>query len=191
MKPNTRQRIINTSIEIFANKGFGSTSIREIAKGAETTIPSIYYYFGSKEDLYSHVVRDVMGWFAASVAGGANDNSIREQLLNMGKAKHRFIAQNPGVMRLLLREWNGGESSFNMMEEMGPFLSSSISGMAEMVSRGIASGEFREIDPMLAARFLLGVFSNNDREIASLGRVPSNEETEAIVDLALEAIKKR
>ena len=43
----------------------------------------------------------------------------------------------------------------------------------------------------LAARFLLGIFNTFDMELASLGRVPSDEEIEAVVDMALEAIKKR
>ena len=188
---DTKQRIIDVSLDLFANKGFSGASIRDIAEAANTTLPNIYYYFGSKEGLYSYILRDIMTRFAASVSGAAGGPNIREQLVNMGKAKHHFMAQNLNIMRLLFRERIGSESGFKFTEEIGSILTGSITMMAEMVRHGITIGEFRQIDPELAARFLLGVFNNYDMELASLGRVPSDEEIEAVVDLALEAIKKR
>ena len=190
-KADTRQGIIDASIELFASNGFEGTSIRDISRAAKTTIPNIYYYFGNKKDLYSYVLKDVMTRFAQAVFSAARGDSIRDQLANMGKAKHHFIAQNPHIMRLFFREQIGGGGGFEMIKEMGPILSNSVAMMAEMVSRGIASGEFRQVDPQLTTRFLLGVFNTYDMEAVSLGRVPSDEEIEAVVDLALEAIKKR
>jgi AcrR family transcriptional regulator len=48
----TRQRIIDTAVEIFGRQGFARTSTRDIAELADIKTPAIQYYFGSKLGLY-------------------------------------------------------------------------------------------------------------------------------------------
>ncbi|WP_458682744.1 TetR/AcrR family transcriptional regulator [Prescottella equi] len=47
----TQQRIRESAIELFADKGFYGTGIREIASAAGTTLSSLYHFFGNKDDL--------------------------------------------------------------------------------------------------------------------------------------------
>jgi len=49
----TRQRIIDTAVEIFGCKGFTDTSTRDIAGAAGVNTPAIQYYFDSKLGLYT------------------------------------------------------------------------------------------------------------------------------------------
>ncbi len=48
----TRLRIIETAIPLFARLGFENTSTREIAAEAGVNPPALQYYFDSKEGLY-------------------------------------------------------------------------------------------------------------------------------------------
>ena len=50
--PNARQRVLETAIGIFAEKGYAGTSVREIAEQAGVSKPMLYYYFKSKEGLF-------------------------------------------------------------------------------------------------------------------------------------------
>src|SRR5260370_23759761 len=43
--------VLKTSAAIFANKGYHSTSIRDIARATEMSLSGLYYYFKSKEEL--------------------------------------------------------------------------------------------------------------------------------------------
>lgn len=47
-----RDRLLNAALQLFAEKGYEATSVREIALAAEVTKPTLYYYFKSKEGLY-------------------------------------------------------------------------------------------------------------------------------------------
>lgn len=47
-----RNRILKVANELFADKGFEGTSIRDIAKEAHVNIAMVSYYFGNKEGLY-------------------------------------------------------------------------------------------------------------------------------------------
>jgi AcrR family transcriptional regulator len=53
----TRQRLLEAAEEIFAEKGFKSTSIREICSRAEANIAAVNYHFGDKERLYIEAVK--------------------------------------------------------------------------------------------------------------------------------------
>ena len=185
---DTKRMIIESSMKLFAAKGFNGTSMRDIAKAVGTTLPTIYYYFGNKEDLYQSVLREVIEKFIETTATAAVEvGGIREKLIAMGMAKHRFIAENREMMLIYLRELSSPtfESSLNESLEKGLM-------MLEMVIReGIEKGELRQVDPKIAAWYLMGVFSTYDMRIVGRGELPSEEEIRAMVDLAFEAIRNR
>jgi AcrR family transcriptional regulator len=47
----TRQRILDTALQLFATKGYEETSMRDIAAAAGCSLGLTYRYFASKEDL--------------------------------------------------------------------------------------------------------------------------------------------
>ncbi|MCE5286001.1 MAG: TetR family transcriptional regulator [Pelosinus sp.] len=60
---STVERIIAAAIPLFANKGFASVSVKELAEAAGVNIALISYHFGGKEKLYLFILKqhiDVM-----------------------------------------------------------------------------------------------------------------------------------
>lgn len=56
---NTREIVLHSALNCFAQKGFDATSIKDIAKEANIKSTSlIYYYFDSKEALYEECLRN-------------------------------------------------------------------------------------------------------------------------------------
>ena len=51
-EPNARARLLETAIDMFAEKGYAGTSVREIVHRAGVSKPVLYYYFQSKEGLF-------------------------------------------------------------------------------------------------------------------------------------------
>jgi len=51
MSAETKERILDTAEELFADRGFPGTSMRDITKAAEVNLAAINYHFGSKEAL--------------------------------------------------------------------------------------------------------------------------------------------
>ena len=49
---NARERLLETAIDMFAERGYAGTSVREIVDCAEVSKPVLYYYFKSKEGLF-------------------------------------------------------------------------------------------------------------------------------------------
>jgi len=86
---DTRRRILDTAIEVFAAVGYEAASTRILAERAGVNLPAIHYYFGSKEGLYraaiEHIVREIdqrMAPVAERVAATlAHGTATRENLL--------------------------------------------------------------------------------------------------------------
>jgi AcrR family transcriptional regulator len=48
---STRERILDVALDLFTEKGFDGTSLREIAERLGVTKAALYYHFASKEDI--------------------------------------------------------------------------------------------------------------------------------------------
>ncbi len=57
---DSKKRILEAAIKLFATKGFEGTSIREICKNADANICMISYYWGGKKELYQGILDDLI-----------------------------------------------------------------------------------------------------------------------------------
>lgn len=63
----TKAKIIEVARKLFSENGFEGTSIRELAKVAEVNVASINYHFGSKEQLFFHIIQDAISNLSCSL----------------------------------------------------------------------------------------------------------------------------
>ncbi|GAB2737234.1 TetR family transcriptional regulator [Streptomyces bullii] len=56
---NTRQRIQDVALELFAEQGYEKTSLREIAERLEVTKAVLYYHFKTKEEILVSIFEDL------------------------------------------------------------------------------------------------------------------------------------
>jgi TetR/AcrR family transcriptional regulator, regulator of cefoperazone and chloramphenicol sensitivity len=88
---DTRRRILDAALELFAAEGYDGASTRLLAERAGVNLPAIQYYFGSKEGLYRAVIDSiiehteaVMAPLATRVkAALAGPDTPREELLEL------------------------------------------------------------------------------------------------------------
>jgi AcrR family transcriptional regulator len=85
----TRGRILDAALELFAASGFEGASTRAIAESAGVNLPAIQYYFGSKEGLYRAVVELFSQEMQAGV--GPIAQRIRAELASGQSSRRRLI----------------------------------------------------------------------------------------------------
>ncbi|MCX4771740.1 TetR/AcrR family transcriptional regulator [Streptomyces sp. NBC_01260] len=56
---NTRQRIQDVALELFAEQGYEKTSLREISEKLDVTKAALYYHFKTKEDILVSIFEDL------------------------------------------------------------------------------------------------------------------------------------
>jgi AcrR family transcriptional regulator len=71
-----RDRIIEAAFKLFYHKGFNQTSFTDIAQASDFPRGNFYYYFKSKDELLSEVVKQMIERTRASVA--AIDTAIAD-----------------------------------------------------------------------------------------------------------------
>lgn len=58
----TRERILDAAGELFAHRGYESTTVRDICQAADANLAAVNYYFGDKQRLYVEAVVRAHRW---------------------------------------------------------------------------------------------------------------------------------
>ena len=96
----TRRRILDVALELFATSGFDGASTRMIAERAAVNLPAIQYYFGSKEGLYRAVVEQISDELQARVA--PISERIRSELAASQPTQRQLIGLLCGMLDVVI-----------------------------------------------------------------------------------------
>jgi TetR/AcrR family transcriptional regulator len=154
---DVRERIVTSALRHFAEKGYAGTSLREIAEAARTTKPMIYYYFKSKEGLYSSTLGDLLQQFADSI-----DQATRPEDTPVDKLRsfcdtylRYFQSQEPHVAFVVREVFGLGA---DIMSEFGRNLEERIrSRLKRILEEGAHHGIFRGDDIENASIAIMGI----------------------------------
>ena len=89
------QLIINTALELFAEKGFYATSISNIADKASIAKGLIYHYFDSKDELLEAIVNEVAGRISSIFETIADVHDPKKKLQMLMKLSFSLPLKNP------------------------------------------------------------------------------------------------
>lgn len=85
---NTKDALLAAAIEVFADKGFDSATVRDICSRANANVAAVNYHYGSKDGLYTAVLKEVFprddNWQIETTADGAPEEQLREFLTGLG-----------------------------------------------------------------------------------------------------------
>ncbi|WP_104826086.1 TetR/AcrR family transcriptional regulator [Rhizobium sp. NXC24] len=101
----TRQRIIDTAIDEFTERGFDGARIDAIAEQSQTNKSLIYKYFNSKEELYIASLSDTYEKLRASQHEiELDDLDPIESVRRLTESTFDTFAKNPRIVRMLTHE---------------------------------------------------------------------------------------
>jgi AcrR family transcriptional regulator len=102
---DVRDRIFASALRHFSQKGFAATSLREVSLDAQTTKPMIYYYFRSKEGLYSSIVQEILEEMAGVIRSGLPaDATYADQVVAYCERYLDHFLTNETIIALVMRE---------------------------------------------------------------------------------------
>ncbi len=108
MKPlqNSRADLVQAAGQLFSQKGFYGTSIRDIASARGIRSGSLYAHIESKEDLLFEVVMAGSDAFIEALSPVLlNPGSAEEKLVEGLKAHIDVVARHLDTSRVFLHEW--------------------------------------------------------------------------------------
>jgi len=148
-----RARIALAARDVFADKGYGAASMRDIAAAAGMHVPTMYQYFRSKEEIlelvYSSTISQAVDGMQAvlSAAGPADQqiDAIVRRLHDVNAELRRGTLVMNRETRSLSRE---------ARDRVLGHYAGMIRKMGGVIAEGQAQGVFRPMDPHLAAVFV-------------------------------------
>jgi AcrR family transcriptional regulator len=68
---DTRERTLNVALKAFGEAPFAAVTTRQIAEGADVSLPVLQYYFGNKEGLYRACAEAIVERYRRHTTGAA------------------------------------------------------------------------------------------------------------------------
>ena len=179
-----KERILNGALEVFKSDGLEGATMDEIASEAGFGKATLYYYFNSKEEVFTAILTN--GWqnlWASLEPVISGYNGPRKTFVNV-LIKIAENAQNrPGLFEFLFNAPKTIKLDHQPWKEYQNRLYSVIQGLLE---EGIEKGEFPQIDPQLMFKALGGLFMGlvfmGDREDLVTDKEVENLLNELIAD---------
>jgi AcrR family transcriptional regulator len=100
---DTRARIQQVALELFAEHGYERTSLREIAERLGVTKAALYYHFKSKEDIVRSFTEDYFGRLDALIAWGSEQPPGAETARELLDRYITIVLESGEVFRFLER----------------------------------------------------------------------------------------
>jgi AcrR family transcriptional regulator len=153
-----REQILDAATQLFARQGFQGTTTRQISEQTGVTEALIFRHFASKDDLYWAVIERKIKAAApgehmrARLSAGGTDlevlSGVAAQILER-RAKDQTLS------RLLL--YSALENHRLSHRFFRTYVAECYEVLADYIRGRIAEGQFRPLDPLLAARGFLGM----------------------------------
>ena len=153
--PEERPRqILDAALKVFDERGLAGARLDDIARRAGVSKGTIYLYFPNKEELFREVVRAVVVDRLRQAAANAGSDDPVDELKRYLRAHWDFVRspEFQTIFKLVTGELHNFPdlAEFYGREVVMP----STHLLAGMIQRGIDRGDFRRVDPVLAARFM-------------------------------------
>jgi AcrR family transcriptional regulator len=110
-KLRTRQALLDTALELLADRPFATLSLREVAKGAGIVPTAFYRHFASMEDLGVALVEEATHTLRGMIRSARTDPDTYQGMISASVTTlHRFVRANEDHFRFLTRERHAGGS---------------------------------------------------------------------------------
>ena len=164
---NTKQEILEASLELFSVQGFGATSISQIAGAVGIRKASLYSHFGSKQAILDAIVKDVLeqygehSIFARTDWEKDTDNLplTSDEAVGMIQGQIRYILHDPAIRRarkmLVIEQFQNPELAKLQTKQNYSDVLQYFTGLVKCL---IQKGVLAEDDPeIMAAQFCLPI----------------------------------
>lgn len=141
---SVRQALLDGAADLFTQKGYAATTVREIVAAARVTKPVLYYYFRNKEGIYQELMREAFAKFDALLNSSLEDQgSATEKLLGLCDRTYSLFKENIKVVRVMYAFYYGphhGAPYFDFDIYHHKFQEA----IRRLLGEGVQRGEFRK-----------------------------------------------
>jgi len=190
LEANSRERLLETATELFAEKGYAGASVREIVEKAGVSKPVLYYYFKSKEGLFYAILE----W-----AADVQQNILNEIFEARGTVLQRFIflyrrvhegIQQYKSLYIMIHGLIYGPPEGVPEYDFASFQRYMLDAVKRIYAEGLPSGEIRDADAEEVAFLVLGLMDFSINMDMVLPELADSQRPERLLRLAFQGLSK-
>jgi AcrR family transcriptional regulator len=164
-KNETRQRILEAAIKIFAAKGYNGTTTAEIAKEASVAEGTVFKYYKTKKQLLRAILEYIIHEIVPTIMQkpfeadmpSSSEAELKKEIKRKLMEKIGLISKNISCIKIIVNEIQFHEDLKN--EYLGQLVPDFIRYMESLYRMGVDRGVFRDINPHTAVRSFVGMLA--------------------------------
>jgi len=192
-KNDKRERILKAGVAVFAQRGFYSAKVSEIASTAGVADGTIYLYFKNKDEILISIFEEEMAHFITAV-----ETETREEQTGVAKIRRLvsahlgFVRKNPKLAQVFQLELR--QSNKFIKEYDGSKLREYLDLIEQFIRQGQQEGTLRaNLHPGIVKRSLFGALDEIATHWVLSGghKYDIEESAEQIADMFLTGVAAR
>jgi len=153
-----RAKILDAAAKIFGEKGYHATSMQDIAEAVKLKKGSLYHHVSSKQEILFTLLEKALDFLIESIEEVAIQDISPEVKLKQAMSVYlNILTEDRALSSVLLLEQRSLNSKYAAAHT--PHRDQFEKIWREIISEGLASGQFNSADPAQATRYLLGTLN--------------------------------
>ncbi len=187
MSKETKKNDIKiTAVKLFSEKGFYGTSIRDIAKAANCSLPMLYYYYNNKNDLFEEIVYKEFISLIERLNNAIPKNDPLEEIYFLAlKQRKELNEYETAVYKLALKVWLGFEGSPEIREKLLAWESGRYERNKMILSKICTD----EAILSTVTEIMVGLFENITTKIILQNKDIPDEEIKNVITFVMNSLK--
>ena len=145
----TKRKIFETSMKLFAEKGYDATSIEDITATVGVAKGTLYYHFSSKEEIFNFLIEEGIKLLQNSIdIKTAKFSNYIDKIKAIVLIQIKIVIKYEDLITILLSQFWGNEKRHQKCRK---HIYDYINKIEQIVEQGIEKGEIKEGNPKAIA----------------------------------------
>jgi AcrR family transcriptional regulator len=184
-----RFQILQVALDVFAEKGFKGTSIKDIAEAADISLGLMYHYFASKEALLNATVENHSFLPQMKrILKNTRNRPMIEVFNELAAGFLKLLDSKAGLVKILIREI---DSSPTVKKVWSNLVHEGVRLLQEYFDQKVAAGDLRPHNTEITARSVMGILFmyHFTQDVFNTSRVTKEEFIQEMLINIMDGIK--
>ena len=151
----TKRKIFETSMKLFAEKGYDATSVEEITATVGVAKGTLYYHFSNKEEIFNFLIEEGMKLLYNSIdIKTAKFSNYIDKIKAIILIEIKIVVKYENLIKILLSQFCGSEARNEMCKE---YILEYVNKIESIVKEGMKIGQIKNGNPNIIASEIYGL----------------------------------
>ena len=151
----TKRKIFETSMKLFAEKGYDATSIEDITATVGVAKGTLYYHFSSKEEIFNFLIEEGIKLLQNSVdIKTSKHNNYIDKIKAIVLIQIKIVAKYENIITILLSQFWGTKERNKKCQDL---VYQYIGQIEKIVQEGIEKEKIKKVDTIAIASEIYGL----------------------------------